>query len=627
MGAKEGLRTAFKSSVVWQTRQSPKASGAASLIPHSAERGDVDWTEEYNLPKCALRQTAFEEFMARGRSASARTVMCFSTSKLPPSVGTSLLHPPRRAILKAVENGHEIYLYEYKDSAQVKRLLNQASHRFQSRVFPWESRMIRHVPAAGFRDIHSIPKLTFPFEVVDCNSLVAALRDVESVNQQIEQLYQKTRISKEGLRLRFFLTSLIEDVIHRLFPQSVCRPFGSTVNGFAQRGCDLDVNVQLNPDSTRAEQVSSGNQFFFCAKYRPQNERSYIQQTLSTIGAVLESFVPCMDQVVKILNARVPIVKLRHRSLGISCDLTLDNKSSHQTAKVFWMFSVLQPSIRLLLFVVRRWAREIGLTRQNPGIWLSNFQLICLVAFFMQCRSPPLLPSIDMLLKHNFRLDNWQTSAESSPEPRELLIEFFRFFTTSINYENQALNLFTGQLTSKTEFAPLVIWNPMEESHNITRNVASGEWQRCLECMQVAIKLLEQSKGFRPSTPYLMSINDSKSKIRIVQPADSEEDTCRTFLIENEDHTIGVVLRHLVSQYAGIRMCSYSVPHPMEDRILVHVETRDAPALSVLRRALEEARTLYLRLGEKFKNAVSSYEEHSPIKSEEMAEQVAENSE
>ncbi|KHJ42537.1 RNA polymerase Rpb3/Rpb11 dimerization domain protein [Trichuris suis] len=535
-----------------------------------------------------------------------------------------------------IGTSQEIHLFECKDAVQVKRLLEEVNHRFQSRVFPWESRVIKHVSAAGCRDIHSIPKLTFPFETVDYISLEGTLREVESVNDQIEQLYQKTRISKEGLRLRFFLTSIIEDVIRRLFPQSICRPFGSTVNGFAQKGCDLDVNMQLNPDGLK---VSSGSQFYFCAKYRPANERSYIQQTLSTIGAVLESFIPCTEHVVKILNARVPIIKLSNRSLGISCDLTLDNRSSHQTAKVFWMFSVLQPSIRLLLFVVRRWAREIGLTRQHPGTWLSNFQLICLVAFFMQCRNPPLLPSIDVLLRQSSTLDKWQRSVKCSPEPCELLIEFFRFFTSQVNYENQALDLFAGQLTPKTEFAPIVIWNPMEDSHNITRNVESSEWQRCLECMEVAIKLLERSKGCKPaenadvehgaetlsnplkldqllftghscSTSSLMSTADSRSKIQIVQSVGADEETCRTFLIERESHTIGVVLRHLISQYSGIRMCSYSVPHPMEDRILLHIETCSLPAVSILRRALKEASTLYGSLATKFKLSVASKRAH-----------------
>ncbi|CDW60654.1 poly(A) RNA polymerase, mitochondrial [Trichuris trichiura] len=404
----------------------------------------------------------------------------------------------------------EIHLLECKDCVQVKRLLEEVNHHFQNRVFPWESRMIKHVPAAGCRDLHSIPKLTFPFEIVDSISLEGTLREVQSVNDQIEQLYQKTRISKEGLRLRFFLTSLIEDAVRRLFPQSICRPFGSTVNGFAQKGCDLDINVQLNPDGL---------------KYRPTNERSYIQQTLCAIGAVLESFFPCAEHVVKILNARVPIVKLSSRSLGISCDLTLDNRSSYQTAKVFWMFTILQPSIKRLLFVIRRWAREIGLIRQHPGTWLSNFQLICLVAFFMQCRNPPLLPSIDMVLSQSSALNKWQRSVKCSPEPRELLIEFFRFFTSQVNYENQALDLSTGQLTAKTEFAPIVILNPMEDSHNITRNVESGEWQRCLECMEVAIKLLERSNSCRPDAGTqwgLLSLLDPSNYPTASQNADVE---------------------------------------------------------------------------------------------------------
>ncbi|KHJ42536.1 hypothetical protein D918_07458 [Trichuris suis] len=110
MGAKEGFKQILKARAVTQTRQPLKRSGAASVIQRSSERNDLDWAEEYDLPRSVLHQTAFEEFMSRGRSASARSVMCFSTSKLPPRVGTSTLsHSPRHTVLKALENGHVIF--------------------------------------------------------------------------------------------------------------------------------------------------------------------------------------------------------------------------------------------------------------------------------------------------------------------------------------------------------------------------------------------------------------------------------------------------------------------------------------------------------------------------------------
>lgn len=60
------------------------------------------------------------------------------------------------------------------------------------------------------------------------------------------KLYDYTKLSDVGVRLRFLVARQIESALTGLFPQVVALPFGSSVNGYGKMGCDLDVVLRLN---------------------------------------------------------------------------------------------------------------------------------------------------------------------------------------------------------------------------------------------------------------------------------------------------------------------------------------------------------------------------------------------
>ena len=46
-----------------------------------------------------------------------------------------------------------------------------------------------------------------------------------------------------------------------------------------------------------------------------------------------------------------------------------------------------------------------------------------------------------------------------------------------------------------------------------------------------------------------------------------------TFTIESEDHTLGNALRYVLNANPAVSLCGYSVPHPMERKVNVRVQT------------------------------------------------------
>lgn len=66
-----------------------------------------------------------------------------------------------------------------------------------------------------------------------------------------------------------------------------------------------------------------------------------------------------------------------------------------------YMMGELDERVRPLVFVIRQWAKAVGITNSSPGKWISNFSLSLLVLAFLQkpLRSPPILPSLNTLVK------------------------------------------------------------------------------------------------------------------------------------------------------------------------------------------------------------------------------------
>lgn len=58
-------------------------------------------------------------------------------------------------------------------------------------------------------------------------------------------------------------------------------------------------------------------------------------------------------------------------------------------------FGILDWRLRPLVFTIRQWAAEVGLTNPSPGRWITNFSLTLLVIFYLQ--RAKVLPSLDSL--------------------------------------------------------------------------------------------------------------------------------------------------------------------------------------------------------------------------------------
>ena len=79
-------------------------------------------------------------------------------------------------------------------------------------------------------------------------------------------------------------------------------------------------------------------------------------------------------------------------------------------------------------------------------------------------------------------------------------------------------------------------------------------------------------------------------------------------MFHNQDHTLGNALRHCLMQRDGVTFCGYSVPHPLESKMNMRVQTQpDTTAHAELAAGMEDLAKLCEGLQQEFGSAVDDF--------------------
>uniref|UniRef100_A0A8C6B9R7 Mitochondrial poly(A) polymerase n=2 Tax=Monodon monoceros TaxID=40151 RepID=A0A8C6B9R7_MONMO len=488
---------------------------AAALGREEQSLGSAETGSEDRTPK-----KRFSEVQKERREQAQRTVLIHCPNKI--SEKKFLKYLSQHGSI----NNHFFYesfgLYavvEFRQKESVASLQNvtrtpslatEAAVPFRSRYFNLKLKtplnQTSEQPSIQCRT-QSSPSSKKLFELLCC---------AESVDDQLNTLLREFQLTEESTRLRYLTCSLIEDVAAAYFPDCTVRPFGSSVNSFGKLGCDLDMFLDLDEIEKFSTHKASGN---FLMEFQVKNvpsERIATQKILSVVGECLDHFGPGCVGVQKILNARCPLVRFSHQASGFQCDLTTNNRIALKSSELLYMYGALDSRVRALVFSIRCWARAHSLTSSIPGAWITNFSLTVMVIFFLQRRSPPILPTLDYLKTladaedkciiegHNctFVRDFNRIKPSGNAETLELLLkEFFEYFG-NFAFNKNSINIRQGREQNKPESSPLHIQNPFETSLNISKNVSQSQLQKFVDLARESAWILHQEDKDRLSPSY-----------------------------------------------------------------------------------------------------------------------------
>lgn len=167
------------------------------------------------------------------------------------------------------------------------------------------------------------------------------------------------------------------------------------------------------------------------------------------------------------------------------------NRTGFYISELFHIFGELDERVRPLVFLVRRWAREMQLISKSRQYSITNFQTTCLVLSFLQQLPDPIIPTVPELIskarKTDARysddnrsytflrdIDKIQFETQNTSSLEELFVQFLEFYGT-FDFTKYLVSLTSKKPIRKIEQSPLQIANPFEMEQNWSRNVSSEE--------------------------------------------------------------------------------------------------------------------------------------------------------
>ncbi|XP_024965683.1 protein HESO1-like [Cynara cardunculus var. scolymus] len=201
------------------------------------------------------------------------------------------------------------------------------------------------------------------------------LDDAYAVHQPTQREYQQ----------RKELVQVFNRIARELYGKSVDCPtveeFGSFSMGLFTSESDLDLSINFRNSAN----VSSRYQVI--ATLRRFKKKMYALKDEGLVSDILP-----------ILNAKVPVLKVVDVASGIECDLSVENRDGISKSKIIYMISSLDERFQKLCILMKTWAKAHGVNSPKDRT-LSSFSIVLLVTLHLQTREPPILPPFSAILK------------------------------------------------------------------------------------------------------------------------------------------------------------------------------------------------------------------------------------
>ncbi|KAF2880896.1 hypothetical protein ILUMI_25272 [Ignelater luminosus] len=457
-------------------------------------------------------------------------------------------------------------IVEFSKESEVQQLLTYSSHVNDFEGIPVQTNFLWFKASGRKSKLKQSKSIKLDIENGNCipkeEDIREALRSCNNISEQISTLHNITTLNEVATRLRFLTARQVEMCLLGLFPNAIAYPFGSSVNGFGKMGCDLDLVLRLAGDK-----ISGESRLVFHSKALNGYDRSISQRHMEVMGDLLQFFLPGCTQIRKILQARVPIIKYYQQLTDVECDLSMSNMSGVCMSDLLYMFGSIDERVRPLVFTIRKWAKEVGLTNSSPGRWITNFSMTLLVLAFLQQpdNCPPILPTFNTLIKNAGSKDKFVTEdginctflrdieklkyKTTNTDNLESLLKQFCEFYSSFDFSTKAVCLNEAVSITKPEHSPLYIVNPLERGLNVSKNVSLEELEKFKYELRNATWILE-SQEKKTSNWGILEMFESKRKVypsnsvipskqgRLMEVSklfDDTEQTQESVIIKNEN--------------------------------------------------------------------------------------------
>lgn len=429
----------------------------------------------------------------------------------------------KKILFYNTETNRCFVLMELMTEKDVEIFRNMASCKINSNAHSVTPLFLYKVRNSSYNK--PMTKKSIMFKPPNFDQIKESLKNKNTISEQMIILHHLLKITDLDIRLRFFTAEQISYYLSRLFMNVSVIPFGSSVNGFGQIGCDLDLLCKTDISNIIN---SSTRKFFYMSQPLHLADRNEQKEFLDAISTIMKICIPGIDNIKKILEARVPIIKFFNQTTNMHCDLSSTNVIALHMSELLYTYGELDWRVKPLICTIRKWARNTNITKDISGQWITNFSLTLLILFYLQIKN--ILPSLKVIKYHikNSRRswsNDWKNSINYNNDSlHNLLYGFFEYYSI-FDFKMQAICIKEGKPRVKKDSSPLYIYNPFDESLNVSKNITIFELTRLIDHFRKALQILIETSE-KDAIIKLIKINSiSSNSIEMDDCKDIEKST------------------------------------------------------------------------------------------------------
>ncbi|UYV71907.1 ZCCHC11 [Cordylochernes scorpioides] len=248
---------------------------------------------------------------------------------------------------------------------------------------------------------------------------------------------QKPDVGDLQLKMSLLNTLLLD--VKEQFDDANLELFGSTINGFSTRGCDMDLNLTF---TNRQEPV----------------EQFHTQvAVVKVLTSKLLENKTAYEKVVPVTRSKIPILCIKFKGNSITADVSLYNNWACHNSKLLQTYARVDPRVQVLGVLMKHLVTLMEIKGVPEG-FLSSYAYILMVIYFLQQVKPPVLPVLQELwplgtvkparVMNNWFFEDvdklndvWPEGGKNTSSIGRLLIEMLKFYTEEFDFDNYIVTI------------------------------------------------------------------------------------------------------------------------------------------------------------------------------------------
>ena len=198
--------------------------------------------------------------------------------------------------------------------------------------------------------------------------------DHRELSAQLERLCHELEPTRAELAKKDTCFNKVKSILAQEWNNFTLHIFGSGASNLCIRdNNDLDMCIEIRYVS------------------RMKRDLDHERDVVERMGELLEA--AGMEEMLVLPHARVPIVKFTDPDSKTKCDICVNNLLAVYNTQLLRTYSLIDPRLRQLVFVVKHWAKRRQINEAYRGT-LSSYAYVIMCIHVFQTQDPPILPRL-----------------------------------------------------------------------------------------------------------------------------------------------------------------------------------------------------------------------------------------